>query len=81
MNAIRLDRPAEGVARFTIDNPPRNALSTALREGFLTDLDALEADTSVRCVIASRLPRAPSWPFTSVAFAVATITSLACCSD
>ncbi len=51
MSAIRLDRPLDHVARFTIDNPPRNALSTALREGFLSDLEALEADVSVRCVI------------------------------
>jgi len=48
---VRLDRPAEHVARFTIDNPPRNALGTAIRERFLADLDALEADTSIRCLI------------------------------
>ena len=48
---VRLDRPAEHVARFTIDNPPRNALGTSIRERFLADLDALEADTSIRCLI------------------------------
>jgi len=48
---VRLDRPAEHIARFTIDNPPRNALGTALREQFLVQLDALEADTNIRCVI------------------------------
>src|SRR5689334_19208788 len=48
---VRLDRPADNVARFTIDNPPRNALNTALREQFLAQLDQLEADTQIRCVI------------------------------
>jgi enoyl-CoA hydratase/carnithine racemase len=48
---VRLDRPAAHIARFTIDNPPRNALGTAIRERFLADLDALDADTSIRCVI------------------------------
>jgi enoyl-CoA hydratase len=48
---VRLDRPAEHVARFTIDNPPRNALGTALREQFLAQLDEFESDTSIRCVI------------------------------
>jgi enoyl-CoA hydratase len=48
---VRLDRPAEHIARFTIDNPPRNALGTAIREHFLADLEALEADVSIRCVI------------------------------
>jgi enoyl-CoA hydratase len=48
---VRLDRPAEHIARFTIDNPPRNALGTAIRERFLADLDALDADTGTRCVI------------------------------
>jgi enoyl-CoA hydratase/carnithine racemase len=48
---IRLDRPGDHIARFTIDNPPRNALGTNIRERFLAELDTLEADHAVRCVI------------------------------
>jgi enoyl-CoA hydratase len=48
---VRLDRPAEHIARFTIDNPPRNALGTAIRERFVAQLDELGADHSIRCVI------------------------------
>jgi len=48
---VRLERISEHVTRFTIDNPPRNALGTAIREEFLQQLDALEADHSIRCVI------------------------------
>lgn len=48
---VRLERLGDNVARFTIDNPPRNALGTALRESFLAQLDELEADTNIRCVI------------------------------
>jgi enoyl-CoA hydratase/carnithine racemase len=48
---VRLDRPAEHIARFTIDNPPRNALGTSIRERFLADLDALDADVTIRCLI------------------------------
>ncbi len=51
MSAIHLDHPAPGIARFTIDNPPRNALGTALREQFYADLEKLEADMSIRCLI------------------------------
>jgi enoyl-CoA hydratase len=48
---VRLERIGAHVARFTIDNPPRNALGTSIRERFLGELDALEADHAVRCVI------------------------------
>lgn len=48
---VRLDRPAEHIARFTIDNPPRNALGTSIRERFLADLDTLDADTGIRCLV------------------------------
>lgn len=48
---VRLDRPAAHIARFTIDNPPRNALGTAIRERFAAQLDELAADHSIRCVI------------------------------
>jgi enoyl-CoA hydratase/carnithine racemase len=48
---VRLDRVSDHIARFTIDNPPRNALGTEIREQFLAQLDQLEADTAVRCLI------------------------------
>jgi enoyl-CoA hydratase/carnithine racemase len=48
---VRLERSGEHIARFTIDNPPRNALGTTIRERFLAELDALEKDDAVRCVI------------------------------
>jgi enoyl-CoA hydratase/carnithine racemase len=51
MSEIRIDRPSDGIVRLTIDNPPRNALNTALRERFLAELEALDADHAVRCVI------------------------------
>jgi enoyl-CoA hydratase/carnithine racemase len=48
---VRLERIGDHIARFTIDNPPRNALNTALREAFVSQLDSLEADTNIRCII------------------------------
>jgi enoyl-CoA hydratase len=48
---IRASRESDGIARIVIDNPPRNALGTALRERFVSELDAMEADTTVRCLI------------------------------
>ncbi len=48
---LHITRPADHVAHIRIDNPPRNALNTALRERFLAELDALEADLSIRCLV------------------------------
>ncbi|HVY88147.1 MAG TPA: enoyl-CoA hydratase/isomerase family protein [Hyphomonadaceae bacterium] len=48
---LHITRPDAGVVRIVIDNPPRNALNTALRERFLSELEAIDADLSVRCLI------------------------------
>ena len=48
---VQLERLGDHVARFTIDNPPRNALGTEIRKQFTAQLDTLEADLAVRCVI------------------------------
>jgi len=47
-----IDRPVEGVARLRLNRPEvRNALNTELRRELAQALQALDADTSVRCVI------------------------------
>lgn len=51
MSALHLSRPAEGVALVEIDNPPANALGSAMRARMIALLDALEADLSVRAVV------------------------------
>ena len=49
---ILLDRPAEGIARLTLNRPDkRNALSTALRDEVSDALDALAADEDVKVVV------------------------------
>lgn len=49
---LRTERPAEGVALLTLDRPDRrNALSIELRDALCDELDALAADTDVRCVV------------------------------
>lgn len=55
---LRLDRPADHVARITIDNPPSNALGLSVREPFLALLDQLEADLSIRCLVITGTGRA-----------------------
>jgi len=49
--ALRLTRPAEGVVLVEIDNPPANALGSAMRAKMMALLDELEADLSVRAVV------------------------------
>jgi len=51
MSALRLSRPAEGVALAEIDNPPANALGSVMRGRMNALLDELEADLSVRAVV------------------------------
>ena len=47
-----VDRPAEGVARVTLNRPEkRNALSLELREELADVLEAQAADDGVRCVL------------------------------
>jgi len=49
---VLLDRPAEGVARLTLNRPAaRNALNAALRRALARAFQALEDDASVRCAV------------------------------
>lgn len=49
--SLHVTRPAEGVALIEIDNPPANALGSAMRARMTALLDELEADFSVRAVV------------------------------
>ncbi len=51
MTAVRIDRPADGVARLTLDRPPVNALDAAAFAAIGDALLALAADDGVRCVV------------------------------
>jgi enoyl-CoA hydratase/carnithine racemase len=49
---LRLERPAEGVARLVLDNPAqRNAMSDAMTTSWVAAIDELVADRSVRAVV------------------------------
>ncbi|HEY3018684.1 MAG TPA: enoyl-CoA hydratase/isomerase family protein, partial [Solirubrobacteraceae bacterium] len=49
---LRVDRPADGVARLTLDRPEkRNALSLDLRVELAGALEEHAADEDVRCVV------------------------------
>jgi len=49
---LRLERPAEGVARLVLDNPAqRNAMSDAMTDSWVAAVDELAADPSVRVVV------------------------------
>jgi enoyl-CoA hydratase/carnithine racemase len=49
---VNVERPAEGVARVTLDRPEkRNALSIELRIELADALEAAGADPAVRCVV------------------------------
>jgi len=49
---LRLDRPADGVARLTLDNPDlRNAMSDEMTASWTEAIAALRADRSVRVVV------------------------------
>lgn len=48
---IHVSRPAEGVVLIRIDSPPTNALGQAIRERLVAELEALEADLSVRAMV------------------------------
>ena len=49
---LRLERPADGVARLVLDNPDqRNAMSEAMTASWVAAIDALAADRSVRVVV------------------------------
>ncbi len=49
---LRLERPAEGVARLVLDNPAqRNAMSDEMTASWVAAIDELAADRSVRVVV------------------------------
>jgi enoyl-CoA hydratase len=49
---LRLERPSEGVALLTLDNPDlRNAMSDEMTSSWVTAIDRLAADPSVRAVV------------------------------
>jgi enoyl-CoA hydratase/carnithine racemase len=49
---LRLERPAEGVARLVLDNPSqRNAMSDQMTASWVAAVDQLAADSSVRVVV------------------------------
>lgn len=49
---LRLERPAEGVAVLTLDNPDqRNAMSDEMTESWVRAVDHLAADATVRAVV------------------------------
>ncbi len=49
---LRLDRPIDGVALLTLDNPDlRNAMSDEMTESWVRAIDELAADPSVRAVV------------------------------
>ena len=49
---LRLERPSEGVALLTLDNPEmRNAMSDEMTASWVAAIDELAADTSVRAVV------------------------------
>jgi len=49
---LRLERPSDGVALLTLDNPDqRNAMSAAMTDSWLAAIDELAADPSLRTVV------------------------------
>lgn len=58
MSVIHLSRIGDHAALLEIDNPPANALGSALRRSLLEKLDALEADLSIRAVVLTGRGRA-----------------------
>jgi enoyl-CoA hydratase/carnithine racemase len=48
---ISTERRGDAVALVTIDNPPMNALSSALLEELEAEIDALDADDGVRTIV------------------------------
>ncbi|WP_347310248.1 3-hydroxyacyl-CoA dehydrogenase NAD-binding domain-containing protein [Defluviimonas sp. SAOS-178_SWC] len=51
---------SEGIATITLDNPPVNALGTALRAEVMAAFDSVSADPSVRVIILAAAGR--TWP-------------------
>jgi enoyl-CoA hydratase/carnithine racemase len=52
MEEVTIDRPADGVARVTINRPDaRNALSMTVRERLATVFNELSVDAATRCIV------------------------------
>lgn len=51
MSQLHVSRPRAGVVLIEIDAPPSNALNFETRKVFEAELDAIEQDFAVRCVI------------------------------
>ncbi len=51
MTTIHLSRPADGVALLELDNPPANALGSAMRARLGEVLGELDGDDGVRCLV------------------------------
>lgn len=51
MSQLHVSRPREGVVLIEIDAPPSNALNFETRKVFEAELDAIEQNFDVRCVI------------------------------
>ena len=52
MDEVRIDRPAAGVARVTLDRPAaRNALSPSLRQALADAFESLTGDGQVRAIV------------------------------
>jgi enoyl-CoA hydratase len=51
MSVLHQSRPAEAVVLIEVDNPPANALGSAMRARMVALLNELEADHSVRAVV------------------------------
>lgn len=56
--AIHIERHGSHVVVLTIDSPPMNALGQAMRETFMTALDEVEADPTVRAIVITGTGRA-----------------------
>jgi enoyl-CoA hydratase len=58
MEEVLLDRPAEGVARITLNRPEvRNALSMSVRERVGSLFNELGSDTTTRCIVLTGGPQ------------------------
>ena len=58
MEEVLFDRPADGVARITLNRPEvRNALSMSVRERIGTLFNELGNDTATRCIVLTGGPQ------------------------
>ena len=56
--AVHVSAVGDGVVQLTIDNPPMNPLGVEMRATFMTALDQVEADQSLRCLVVTGQGRA-----------------------